>query len=46
MNTINILIGGEAGQGLVSTGNILLQAIAQKGWLYATQDYESKLQRT
>ena len=44
MNTINILIGGEAGQGLVSTGNILLQAIAQKGWfLYATQDYESRI---
>lgn len=44
MHTFNIKIGGEAGQGLVSIGNILLRAIAQEGWyLFAHQDYESRI---
>ena len=44
MRTFNIKIGGEAGQGLVSVGNILLRAIAKEGWyLFAHQDYESRI---
>lgn len=44
MRTYNIKIGGEAGQGLVSIGNILLRAITQEGWyLFAHQDYESRI---
>lgn len=44
MSTFSIKIGGEAGQGLVSVGNILLQAIAKEGWhLFAHQDYESRI---
>lgn len=44
MRTFNIKIGGEAGQGLVSIGNILLRAITQEGWyLFAHQDYESRI---
>ena len=44
MHTFNIKIGGEAGQGLVSIGNILLQATAKEGWhLFAHQDYESRI---
>ena len=44
MQTFNIKIGGEAGQGLVSIGNILLQATAQEGWyLFAHQYYESRI---
>lgn len=43
-NTFNIRIGGEAGQGLVSIGSILLRAIAREGWyLFAHQDYESRI---
>ena len=44
MQTFNIKIGGEAGQGLVSIGTILLRAISQEGWyLFAHQDYESRI---
>ncbi len=44
MSTFTIKIGGEAGQGLVSVGNILLQAIAKEGWyLFSNQDYESRI---
>ena len=44
MQTFSIKIGGEAGQGLVSIGNILLWATAQEGWhLFAHQDYESRI---
>jgi len=44
LKTFNILIGGEAGQGLVSVGNILLRAITKEGWyLFAHQDYESRI---
>src|SRR5690554_955580 len=44
MPTFTVKIGGEAGQGLVSVGNILLKAIAKEGWhLFAHQDYESRI---
>lgn len=44
LQAFNILIGGEAGQGLVSIGNILIKAIAKTGWhLFAIQDYESRI---
>ena len=44
MQTFNIKIGGQAGQGLVSIGNILLRAATQEGWhLFAHQDYESRI---
>lgn len=44
METFTIRIGGEAGQGLLSVGNILLKAIATEGWhLFAHQDYESRI---
>lgn len=44
LNTFNIVIGGEAGQGLVSVGNILLKAVAKEGWhLFVQQDYESRI---
>lgn len=44
MHTFNIKIGGEAGQGLVSIGNILMRAITKEGWhLFAHQDYESRI---
>ncbi len=44
MNTFNIKIGGEAGQGLASIGNILLRATTEEGWyLFANQDYESRI---
>ncbi len=43
-NTFNIRIGGEAGQGLVSIGSILMRAAAREGWyLFAHQDYESRI---
>ncbi len=43
-NTFNIRIGGEAGQGLASIGNILMRAAAREGWyLFAHQDYESRI---
>jgi len=44
LNSFSIKIGGEAGQGLVSVGNILLQAISQEGWyLFSHRDYESRI---
>lgn len=44
MKTFSIRIGGEAGQGLVSVGNILLQAITREGWyLFSHRDYESRI---
>lgn len=44
MKTFSIRIGGEAGQGLVSVGNILLQAITEEGWyLFSHRDYESRI---
>ncbi|NLM42387.1 MAG: 2-oxoacid:acceptor oxidoreductase subunit alpha [Firmicutes bacterium] len=44
MQNLNIKIGGQAGQGLVSIGTILLRAATQEGWyLFAHQDYESRI---
>lgn len=44
MLNLNIKIGGQAGQGLVSIGTILLKATTQEGWhLFAHQDYESRI---
>ncbi len=44
MDTYNVLIGGEAGQGLVAIGNILIKAVNKSGWyLFAQQDYESRI---
>lgn len=44
MQTLNIKIGGQAGQGLVSIGTILIRAATQEGWhLFAHQDYESRI---
>jgi 2-oxoglutarate ferredoxin oxidoreductase subunit alpha len=44
MQTLNIKIGGQAGQGLVSVGTILLRAATKEGWhLFAHQDYESRI---
>lgn len=44
MTSFTIKIGGEAGQGLVSVGNILLETIARAGWyIFAHQDYDSRV---
>jgi 2-oxoglutarate ferredoxin oxidoreductase subunit alpha len=42
--TINILIGGEAGQGLVTVGQILAKALVRSGYyICVTQDYQSRV---
>lgn len=39
-----VRICGEAGQGLLSAGKLLLSALAKSGWeVYAHQDYESRI---
>ena len=44
LNNFNILVGGEAGQGLVSVSNMLIKAVAKQGWyLFAQQDYMSRI---
>lgn len=44
MKTVNILIGGEAGQGLVTIGTLLSKIIARSNYnLVATQDYQSRI---
>jgi len=44
LKSFNILIGGEAGQGLVSVTNMLIRAITKEGWyLFAQQDYMSRI---
>jgi len=44
LRNFNILIGGEAGQGLVSVSNLLIRAITKEGWyLFAQQDYMSRI---
>ncbi|HOB08602.1 MAG TPA: 2-oxoacid:acceptor oxidoreductase subunit alpha [Limnochordia bacterium] len=44
MNSFNILVGGEAGQGLVSISHMLIKAVAKQGWyLFAQQDYMSRI---
>lgn len=40
----NILIGGEAGQGLATVGMLLAKALARTGYeIYVTQSYESRI---
>lgn len=41
---VNIMVGGEAGQGLQSVGFILAKAFARGGYhVFADQDYESRI---
>jgi 2-oxoglutarate ferredoxin oxidoreductase subunit alpha len=41
---LTIKIGGEAGQGLVTIGNVLSNLFSQGGWyIFASQDYESRI---
>jgi 2-oxoglutarate ferredoxin oxidoreductase subunit alpha len=41
---MNILIGGEAGQGLVTVGQILTKGLVRSGYaLCVTQDYQSRI---
>ncbi len=43
-NTLNILIGGEAGQGLVTVGEILAKSLVRKGYyIVVTQSYQSRI---
>ena len=43
-NIINILLGGEAGQGLQTVGPILAKSILRKGYsVHVTQAYESRI---
>ncbi|GAB6060901.1 2-oxoacid:acceptor oxidoreductase subunit alpha [Desulfonatronum parangueonense] len=40
----NILIGGEAGQGLVTVGTLLAKALARTGYeIFVTQSYQSRI---
>lgn len=42
--SINILIGGEAGQGLVTIGQLMAKAMVRAGYhIHVTQDYESRI---
>ena len=42
--TMNILIGGEAGQGLVTVGQILAKSLVRSGYsICVTQDYQSRI---
>jgi 2-oxoglutarate ferredoxin oxidoreductase subunit alpha len=43
-NPLNILIGGEAGQGLVTVGELLTTALVRSGYeVVVTQSYESRI---
>lgn len=43
-NIINLLIGGEAGQGLVTTGQILTKGLVRGGYsIVVTQSYQSRI---
>jgi 2-oxoglutarate ferredoxin oxidoreductase subunit alpha len=42
--TVNVMIGGEAGQGLVTIGNVLCKALIRAGYhIVVTQDYMSRI---
>lgn len=44
MQTLNICIGGEAGQGIVTIGEMLSKAIIRTGlFVLVTQDYQSRI---
>lgn len=41
---INVMVGGEAGQGVQSVGHLLARALARWGYhVFADQDYESRI---
>ena len=41
---LNVMVGGEAGQGVQSVGSILAKAFARGGYyVFADQDYESRI---
>ncbi|OLN24380.1 2-oxoglutarate oxidoreductase, alpha subunit [Desulfovibrio sp. DV] len=43
-SSVNILIGGEAGQGLVTVGEFLARALTRAGYsIVVTQDYQSRI---
>jgi 2-oxoglutarate ferredoxin oxidoreductase subunit alpha len=43
-NTLNILIGGEAGQGLVTVGKLLAKSLVRSGFsIMVTQSYQSRI---
>ena len=43
-NTLNILIGGEAGQGLVTVGQLLAKSLVRSGYsIVVTQSYQSRI---
>jgi 2-oxoglutarate/2-oxoacid ferredoxin oxidoreductase subunit alpha len=43
-NTFNIVIGGEAGQGLVTIGQLLAKALVRNGYfIVVTQGYQSRI---
>jgi len=42
--TVNVMIGGEAGQGLVTIGNVLAKALVHAGYeIVVSQDYMSRV---
>jgi 2-oxoglutarate ferredoxin oxidoreductase subunit alpha len=42
--SLNLLIGGEAGEGLVTMGQILAKSLVRKGYsILVTQDYQSRI---
>ncbi len=43
-DTLNIVIGGEAGQGLVTIGQLLGKALVRNGYfIHVTQGYQSRI---
>ena len=43
-STVNLLIGGEAGQGLVTIGQLLSKSLVRGGYrILVTQDYQSRI---
>jgi 2-oxoglutarate ferredoxin oxidoreductase subunit alpha len=43
-DALNILIGGEAGQGLVTVGQLLTKSLVRSGYhVVVTQDYQSRI---
>ena len=43
-NSLNILIGGEAGQGLVTIGELLAKSLVRSGYsIVVTQSYQSRI---
>ena len=42
--SVNIVIGGEAGQGLVTIGQVLAKALVRRGYsIVVTQGYQSRI---